>query len=146
MTPLIGDDGSIQLEIDQIVDEHNGDVIIDNNTQPVIVHREVKSSVNVIDGQMIVLGGMQSRKHTRERTKLGFLWEIPILSHLFGGRTNDVERTEILIFVRPHVLPAAEGMVDTGKKIEELSNKEQVKQYLADPTKPEKEGLLEKIE
>ena len=39
----------------------------------------------------------------------------------------------------------AETNSDALKTIETLSNKDQVKQYLADPTKPAKESLLEKI-
>ncbi len=145
VTPLIGDDGSIQLTIDQVVDDVISNVTIDGNQQPIIGHREAKSSVNVDDGEMIVLGGLQRNTHTRDRTKLGFLFEIPIISQLLGGRTNDVERTELLLFVRPHVLRPAEGTADTTKKIDELSNKDQIKQFLADPTKPSKESVLEKI-
>ena len=146
VTPLIGDDNRIQLKIDQIVDDVISNVTIDNNVQPVIGHREADSFVNVADGQMIVLGGLQRNTHTRDRTKLGFLWEIPILSHLLGGRNNDVERTELLLFVRPHVLLAEDGTVDTTKKIDELSNKDQVNQYLTDPTKPSKDTIREKIQ
>jgi general secretion pathway protein D len=145
VTPLIGEDGSIQLTIDQIVDDVISNVTVDGNVQPVIGHREANSFVNVNDDQMIVLGGLQRNTHTRDRTKLGFLFEIPILSHLLGGRNNDVERTELLLFVRPHVLRPEEGTADTTQKINELSNKEQINQYLADPTKPSKERLIEKI-
>ena len=62
VTPLIGDDGSIQLEIDQTVDDVIGSVTIDNNQQPIIGHREATSFINVNDGQMIVLGGLQQTK------------------------------------------------------------------------------------
>jgi len=146
VTPLIGDDGGIQLDIDQTVDDVISNVTIDGNVQPVIGHRQAKSYVNVADGQMIVLGGLQRNTHTRDRTKLGFLWEIPILSHLFGGRNNSIDRTELLLFVRPHVLPPKEGTHDTNKKIEELSNRDQVKQYLTDPTKQVPDTLREKIQ
>ena len=145
VTPLIGDDGSIQLTIDQIVDDVISNVTVDNNQQPVIGHREANSFVNVQDGQMIVLGGLQRNSHTRDRTKLGFLWEIPILSHLLGGRGNDIERTELLLFIRPHVMPPGESTTDTARKINELSNKDQINQFLADPTKQPKDSVLEKI-
>jgi general secretion pathway protein D len=52
VTPLIGDDGSIQLNIDQTVDSDEGDVTIDNNSQPIIGHREATAFINVLDGQM----------------------------------------------------------------------------------------------
>jgi general secretion pathway protein D len=88
VTPLIGDDGSIQLEIDQIVDDVIGKVQIDVNEQPIIGHREATSFINVSDGQMIVLGGLQQTKRSTTRNKLGLLYEIPILSQLLGGRTR----------------------------------------------------------
>ena len=145
VTPLIGDDGSIQLTIDQIVDDVISNVTIDGNVQPVIGHREANSFVNVNDGQMIVLGGLQRTSRSNDRTKLGFLFEIPILSQLLGGRSNDTERTELLLFIRPHVLRTEEGTAETEKKIDELSSKNQVRQFLVDPTKQPKDGLLDHI-
>ena len=145
VTPLIGDDGSIQLQIDQVVDDVISNVTIDNHQQPVIGHREANSFVNVNDGQMIVLGGLQRSSTTADRNKLGFLHEIPILSHILGGRTNEVDRTELLLFIRPHVLRPEDGAADTTKKIDELSNKGQIQQFLTDPAKPAKESLIEKL-
>jgi general secretion pathway protein D len=145
VTPLIGDDGSIQLEIDQKVDDVVGNVTIDGNQQPIIGHREAKSFVNVSDGQMIVLGGLQQAKHTTNRNKLGLLYEIPLLSQLLGGRTHEEDRTELLLFVRPHIIPPGEATKDTSKSIDALTNKDQVKQYLQDPAKDQKEGLLKQL-
>ncbi len=145
VTPLIGDDGSVQMTVDQTVDDVTGNVTIDGNSQPIIGHRQAKSFITVKDGELIVLGGLQRTKKSADRTKLGFLYEIPILSHLLGGRTNTDERTELLLFIRPHVLKPEESTVDTRKQINDLSNKAQVNQFLVDPTKPAKESLLEKI-
>jgi general secretion pathway protein D len=144
VTPLIGADGSIQLTIDQKVDTHNGDVTIDNNTQPIIDHREATSYVNVQDGQMVVLGGLQQHQISADHTKLGLLWEIPVISNIFGARNNQVQRTELLFFVRPHVIPPAESNAYTSKRVNELSNKDQVNQFLQDPTKPAKNSLIDK--
>jgi general secretion pathway protein D len=144
VTPLIGDDGSIQLNIDQTVDDVIGSTTIDNNQQPIIGHREATSFINVQDGQMVVLGGLQQTKRTANRTKLGFLYEIPILSNLLGARTHEVDRTELLLFVRPHVIPPGESTADTNKSINELANKDQVQQYLQNPAKQPKESLIER--
>ena len=62
MTPLIGDDGGIQLKVDQTVDDKGTPVIIDGNSQPQINHREATSFVNVMDDQMVVLGSFGSSK------------------------------------------------------------------------------------
>ncbi len=145
VTPLIGDDGSIQLKIDQKVDDILDTVKIDQNDQPVIGRRQATSFVNVQDGQMIVLGGLQRTKNTRSRKKLGFIWEIPVLSHIFGGRNNEFVRTELLLFIRPHVIPNASGTADATSIINSLSNKEQINQYLSDPAKQPKEKVMDKI-
>ena len=145
VTPLIGDDGNIQLDVDQTVDDVISNVTIDGNQQPVIGHREATGSVTVQDGKMIVLGGLQRSSRSLSRTKLGFLFEIPIISQLLGGRNNDTERTELLLFIRPHVLRPEESTADTQKKINDLSNKEQVNQYLVDPTKQPKDSLIDKL-
>lgn len=145
LTPLIGDDGSIQLKIDQKVDDVVREVRIGNDVQPVIGRRQATSFINVRDGQIVVLGGMQRTAVSRQRTKLGFFFEIPVISHIFGGRTVSNERTELLLFVRPHVIPVNGETADATNTINSLSNKEQINQYLSDPSKQPKEKLIEKI-
>jgi general secretion pathway protein D len=144
VTPLIGDDGSIQLKIDQKVDNQGTPTIINGNSQPTINHRQATSFINVRDGQMVVLGGLQQRSSTASRKKLGFLYEIPILSNLLGGRNNDTKRTELLLFVRPHVIPADEGTKDARANIDSLSSKKEVDQFLKDPSKETHKKLLDK--
>ena len=138
VTPLIGDDGNIQLKIDQKVEDVIRDVTIDGNSQPVIGKREATSFINVQDGEMIVLGGLQRTNISTARTKLGFIWEIPGLSQLLGGRTNTKTRTELLLFIRPHVLPPSKGTSEAQKEINRLSNRDEVKAYLkaTDPNAP----------
>jgi general secretion pathway protein D len=143
VTPLIGDDGSIQLKVDQKVDDVIGTVTVDTNQVPIIGTRRAVSYLNVFDGEIRVLGGLQRTKNTRVRTKLGFIYEIPILSHLLGARNNEEARTELLIFIRPHVLRKNQGNTEALRAIDNLSNDEQVKQFLKDPSKPAKESMLE---
>ncbi|MEO7799396.1 MAG: secretin N-terminal domain-containing protein [Opitutaceae bacterium] len=145
VTPFIGDDGSIQLTIDQKIEDVIGSTTINNDPVPIIGTRQAISNLNIFDGQMIVLGGLQRTKNSRDRTKIGFIYEIPILSHILGARTNIAERTELLLFIRPKVMRLENSTPDTLKTIESLSNREQIKQYLEDPSKRAKESLLEKI-
>ena len=80
-----------------------------------------------------------------DRAKIGFLAEIPIISQLLGGREKSRERTELLLFVRPHVIKPSEVSADAKKNIDGLSNKEQINQYLIDPSKPAKPSLIEQL-
>ena len=130
VTPLIGEDGNIQLKIDQQVNDIVGEIQIDQNVQPIIGRRQATSFINVLDGEMIVLGGLQRTKDSRTRTKLGFLVEIPIISHLLGARTKREERTELLLFIRPHVLAPHIGTAQTQTEINRMSNSDQIKDHI----------------
>lgn len=145
VTPLIGDDGVIQLKIDQKVDDILGSVKVDANDQPIIGRRQATSFINVRDGEIWVLGGLQRTKNSNDRSKLGLFYEIPIISHLFGGRTKIAERTELLLFVRTHVIRLEEGNKDANSAIGTLSNKDQIDQFLKDPSVPAKEKLVDKF-
>ena len=144
VTPLIGEDGSIQLTIDQLIQDQIGSITVNGTPTPIIGTRHATSFINVFDNQMIVLGGLQRTTLTTTRSKLGFFYEIPLLSHLLGDRSNKTERTELLLFIRPHVLRPEEGSFDTNKTIQTLSNKEQINDYLKDPSKTPKQGLSER--
>ena len=148
VTPLIGDDGHIQLTIDQTVDDDQGSVTIDGNDQPIIGHREATSFINTTDGQMSVLGGLQSSGLSTDKQKLGILYELPIISNLLGYRTKDLERTELLLFILPHVIRPDEETADTIRQINGMSNKEQVHKFLSNPdAMPDaKESIKEKLQ
>ncbi len=145
VTPLIGDDGSIQLDIDQLIQDQTGSLPVNGSDVPIVSTRQATSFVNVYDGQMIVLGGLQRRSQTATRAKLGLIYEIPIISHLLGSRTTTTSRTELLLFIRPHVMRPENGMADAMKTIDTLSNRDQIKTYLADPSKSPKESIIEKF-
>lgn len=133
VTPLVGENGDVQLTVDQTVDDIEGYTTIDSNEQPIIGNREATSFVTVKDGQMIVLGGLQKTQKTQTHDKIGLLYEIPILSQLFGSHTDEIQRTELLLFLRPHVITVMHSTDDTQKKIDELSNKKEVDKFMTNP-------------
>ncbi|HSI10002.1 MAG TPA: secretin N-terminal domain-containing protein [Rariglobus sp.] len=131
VTPLIGESGNIQLKIDQQVNDIVDNVTIDGNEQPVIGRRQAISFINVLDGQMVVLGGLQRTKNIKNRTRLGIFFEIPGISQLLGARTKTEERTELLLFIRPHVLSPEIGTAQAQTEINRLSNKDQINTHIA---------------
>ena len=99
--PLIGKDGSVQLQVTQQVEDVLGSVTIDGNDQPVIGRRSTDSFVSAMSGEIIVLGGLQRSNDTTSKNRLG---PIPIIGDLLGGSSKTKTRTELLIFLRPYVL------------------------------------------
>jgi len=101
VTPLIGPEGSVQLEIKQTVDDILGEVIIDGNPQPRVGSRRTESFVSVQSGDIIVLGGLQRTSDSKSTSRLG---PIPFLGDLFGKRSRSKTRTDLVFFLRPTVL------------------------------------------
>ncbi len=99
--PLIGADGSVQLDMQQEVKQVTGSVTIDGNSQPIIGSRTTDSFVSAKSGEIIVLGGLQQRNETKSTNRLG---PIPFIGDLFGSRTRDNTRTDLIFFLRPTVL------------------------------------------
>ncbi|MDI1251519.1 MAG: secretin N-terminal domain-containing protein [Lacunisphaera sp.] len=103
--PLIGTDGSVQLEIKQEVNDILGEIIIDGNSQPRIGRRATESFVSVKSGEVIVLGGLQRSSLSRNSSRLG---PVPIIGDLLGARSREKTRTDLLFFLRPTVLTNSE--------------------------------------
>jgi general secretion pathway protein D len=99
--PLIGNDGSVQLDIKQEVNDILGTITIDGNEQPRIGSRKTESFVTVGSGEIVVLGGLQRKTFTRETNRLG---GIPLLGDLLGRRSRENTRTDLVFFLRPYVL------------------------------------------
>jgi general secretion pathway protein D len=129
--PLIGADGSVQLQIDQKVDDVTGTVEIDGNDQPIIGTRHATSYVIVADRETVILGGLQSNSRRTSRNRLGILGQLPLIGDLFTSRTQDHNRTELLVFIRPTVLPTtAAAHRDAQEAIENHSQRDSIRESM----------------
>ena len=100
--PLIGSDGTVQLEIDQKFNAFGANVDLGSDLkQPSVNKRETKSFLSVADKEIVVLGGYQSNTLTKSRERFG---PIPLLGDLIGKRSKSTVRTELMVFIRPHVI------------------------------------------
>ena len=143
--PLIGKDGSVQLDIKMDVSEVGERVKVDNNDQYVIAKRTANSFTIANSGEIVVLGGMQRKRDGRSTSRLG---PIQILGDLLGSRSRDDQRTDLIFFLRPIVLtntPAdnAEAM----KRVEgfEKDQRDGIKQRLNPNYEPPPKTFLEKV-
>jgi general secretion pathway protein D len=141
--PLIGIDGTVQLDIKQDISDVTGTVQIDNNTQYIIGKRQTTSYVTAHSGQILVLAGYQKDKDSRNTTRLG---PIPIIGDLLGSRTKSKGRVELVIFLRPVVLTnSPSDNAEAMKQVDSLDQKELVKQRLDPSYVPPKQYLRDKI-
>ena len=103
--PRIAENGVVSLEIGQEISS----VAAGGNTlTPTISNRAIKSSISVVDGQTVLLGGLISESGNRERAGIPGLSRIRGVGALFGRRSVANNRTELIILIRPSVIRGSE--------------------------------------
>jgi len=73
-------------------------------TIPTVALREMTTTVKMRDGQMVIIGGLISKKESSNDEKVPIIGDIPYLGKLFT-RTNNLEsRSELVLLLRPHIV------------------------------------------
>jgi general secretion pathway protein D len=107
--PLINQDGLVVLEIQQQVQELGEEVPIDDNfSVPATIDRTAEAKVAVRDGDTIILGGFISTRKDNTKSGVPVLKDIPLLGALFRSTTKEDRRSELMVLIRPTVLPTPE--------------------------------------
>ncbi|MGQ9426926.1 type II secretion system secretin GspD [Gilvimarinus sp. F26214L] len=66
--------------------------------------RQIETRVTVADGETVVLGGLIKDNVIQSETRVPLLGSIPILGHLFRSQSTSVQKTNLLVFIRPTIL------------------------------------------
>jgi general secretion pathway protein D len=89
---------------------------------PIVNQREADTTVSVNDGETIVLGGIMRTTVNSTTNKIPLLGDIPILGNLFKSTTKEKQKTELLVFLTPHIVKNAEDAAKVKKDtVEKLS-------------------------
>jgi type II secretory pathway component GspD/PulD (secretin) len=75
---------------------------------PITLDRSASAKVAVRSGETIVLGGFISQDKDFSRSGVPFLKDIPGLGLLFSARSENKNRRELMIFIKPTVLETPE--------------------------------------
>jgi general secretion pathway protein D len=116
VVPLINEDGEVNLTIAQVNDTVVDETVIAQNTVPIIATEQIVTSVNVMDGNTIVLGGLISDSERKNTSGTPFLSRIPGVGNLFKRNQNNMERKELLIFIQPQVVTTDRELQITSAK------------------------------
>ena len=103
VTPSVSDTGRILLDIEQEV-SNVARTTSSGIDSPTIQQRRVKTTVTVMDGEAVALGGLIQERDTVNKTQVPFLGDIPVLGSAFRTKNDGIDRTELLIIIRPRAL------------------------------------------
>jgi general secretion pathway protein D len=138
VTPFITADGLVEMMISPQISSIDPTLSIPVATgvsAPVFDERSADTVAVTADGQTVIIGGLMESDKSQAETKIPFLGDIPLLGNLFKRKQKSDTKTELLIFLTPHI-------VQNPTELAALSARERAK---ADAPKAFKEEELNKF-
>jgi general secretion pathway protein D len=105
VTPHVNPDGLVVLDVAPEISTLTGETVPISETvnAPVFAKRSAQTRVAVPNGQTIVIGGLMEDRITDTIQKVPLLGDIPLLGALFRRTIQSKAKTELLVFLTPHV-------------------------------------------
>ncbi len=122
ITPHINEDRFVRLKIDQQVTKLTGE----QTSTPTTLKRTAKTTVVIRDKETVVIGGLIDDSTIVDTYQVPCLGDIPFLGWLFKTRGSGREKSNLFVFITPHIIRnQAEAAVIYQKKLEEIGNIEE---------------------
>ena len=103
VTPRVSDNGRVVLEIEQEVSSV-AKTTTSGIDSPTISQRRLRTTVAVADGEVVALGGLIQERDNKVKTGVPIISDVPVLGALFRQKDDKIDRTELLVFIRPLVV------------------------------------------
>ncbi len=130
VTPHITSNGYVTMDVLQTANDLQG---FTSFNAPIVNQRQADTNVSVKDGETIILGGIIRSQVTSTTNKIPLLGDIPILGQIFRSTDKTKSKTELLVFLTPHVVRNPE---------EAAKLREQEKARLSKPTQDDLNKLF----
>ncbi len=155
--PQITEGDAVRLDIEYKTEEvlptsRAGGVSTEETGDPDSRKREIKTSVLVNDGDILVLGGLSNEQATEDQSRVPVLGAVPVLGHLFRGRSSSRNRTTLMVFIRPTILRNADegGQASRARyaklRLEQLMDAQDTKTLLPEADQMVLPGLPLKVD
>ena len=123
VTPQISEGETLRLklfqEITGVTEQIEGATVAE--VGPTLTSRKVENSVIVSNHETVVIGGLIDETNKEKDTKVPWLGDIPVLGWLFKSTDDSVTKTNLLIFLTPHIIRTrADHNAETIRKREEF--------------------------
>ncbi len=126
--PQVNDSGLVSMDISQEVSTFETIDLFANEKQIILNKAEASTNLVVQNGQTIIIGGLIREDTMGSRTGVPFLSKIPLLGVLFGNRSREVRRQEIIILLTPHVIKSQKDAKDiTNRYMNNITDADTVK-------------------
>ncbi len=80
-------------------------------------NRSMSTQITVQDGDTVAIGGAILETKSEGMTGIPYLSRLPVVGPLFGNKTSSTQRTELIIFLTPHVIYDTNQLIDATDEI-----------------------------
>ena len=113
LTPQINESDTVTLEvfleITEVVPETQGSDLLSSGGVTT-TKRSAETMVSVVNNQTCVIGGLMQTNETLSEDKVPVLGDIPLFGALFRSKKKTDKKTNLLVFLTPHVIDGPEDM------------------------------------
>lgn len=106
--PKINSDNFVNMKIRQEISSIGSDVTTGSVTTASFNTREVNTEVVLKDNQVLVMGGLMRTDKSKTVEGIPGLMDIPYLGKLFSSESTTSKKTELMIFITPHIISTVE--------------------------------------
>jgi general secretion pathway protein D len=75
-----------------------------SSQQPIIATRRIESNIRLKDGETNFLAGLIRTDETTTDTGIPGLMDIPVIGRIFTHKKTDVDRTDLILTLTPHII------------------------------------------
>jgi type II secretory pathway component GspD/PulD (secretin) len=106
MLPKVAPDGSVEVQVTISVSAPTG---VTAQGVPTFSSREATTTVKVLSGEPIVIGGLLESRKIEGVDKVPLLGDIPVVGELFKNTTTNISETDLVIVITPRLLTPGSG-------------------------------------
>jgi general secretion pathway protein D len=125
VTPFITSAGLVEMIVSpeiSAIDPTLSIPISATATAPVIDQRSATTVAVTPDGETVIIGGLMEDDKTLNVVKIPLLGDIPLLGNLFRRTQKSSAKTELMIFLTPHIAQAPSQLVALSEKEKQRSS------------------------
>ncbi len=113
----INPSGIITMVINQDVSAPTAPSADASIQSPSFSHRTVQTQITLQDGDTIAIGGIIQETDTSSSAGVPVLHRIPVLGAMFGAKSINKQRTEMVIFMTPHIIYDTNQLVEASDQL-----------------------------
>jgi len=115
VVPTINEESFVTMKLKAEISSSGGTIISPSGYSriPIVETSEAETTVKIKDGTMLMIGGLIKDEKRNEISGTPFLSKIPIIGTFFGTRNALTKKTELIIFLTPHIIAGETTLAGT---------------------------------